>query len=151
MPIGPLVVSPMSADDLPAVMEIERSSFRHPWTPGLFLHELKLPFSRCRVLRPVDDAAHLAGYAIWWVVAEESELLNIAVHSNFRQKGAGRQLLAAWLADATAAAAEKLHLEVSPDNDSARKLYESAGFSVTGQRKNYYAQGEHALILSRSL
>ena len=41
-----LVFEPMVAADLPQVLEIERLAFANPWTPGLFLHELKLSFSR---------------------------------------------------------------------------------------------------------
>jgi ribosomal-protein-alanine N-acetyltransferase len=46
-------------------------------------------------------------------------------------------LLAAFIADATARGAHRLHLEVRHGNHAVR-LYENAGFEEVGRRFNYY-------------
>jgi hypothetical protein len=51
----------MIAADLPLVMELERLAFSNPWTPGLFLHELKLSFSRLHLARTADASPIKAG------------------------------------------------------------------------------------------
>ena len=43
-----------------------------------------------------------------------------------------------------------IYLEVRESNHSARALYESLGFTVSGTRKNYYRRGdghEHAVLM----
>ena len=46
-----LVIERMEEEDLPGVLAIERASFSVPWTEGMFLREMELPFSRLYVAR----------------------------------------------------------------------------------------------------
>ena len=142
--------APMVAADLPHVMEIERLSFASdPWTPGLFLHELKLDFSRLHLARTADAARRVVGYACWWLVGDEVHILNLAVHPSARGSGAGRALVQRILDDAIAHGAVSVSLEVRPGNDSALGLYRAMGFGQIGLRKNYYARGQDAAIMER--
>jgi len=138
----------MTAADLPEVLEIERAVFPQPWTKGMFVHELRVPFSRSRVARLPGAAHTLAGYVCWWVVGDEAEILNIAVNPGCRRIGVGRVLVRLVLDDVVERGASRVSLEVEPDNVSARKLYESFGFSAAGRRRNYYARGVDALIMA---
>lgn len=145
-----LEFSPMVAADLPQVMEIERLSFASdPWTPGLFLHELKLDFSRLHLARTADAAHRLVGYACWWLVGDEVHVLNLAVHPQARGSGAGRALVQRIVDDAVAHNAVSVSLEVRPENAPALGLYRAMGFTQIGLRKNYYARGEDAVIMER--
>ena len=145
-----LEFAPMVAADLPQVMEIERLSFASdPWTPGLFLHELKLDFSRLHLARTADADHRLVGYACWWLVGDEVHILNLAVHPRSRGRGAGRALVQRILDDARTHCATSVSLEVRPENASALALYRAMGFQQIGLRKNYYARGEDAVIMER--
>lgn len=144
-----LAIETMTSADLPEVMEIERLSFNSPWSQGLFLHELKVPFSRVRVMRLANNGRKLVGYVCWWVVGPEVHLLNLAVHPDYRRSGLGRTLLELVLGDAGAVHAESVSLEVETDNARAQSLYRSYGFEECGLRKNYYGRGQHALIMTR--
>ena len=145
-----LEFAPMVAADLPQVMEIERLSFTSdPWTPGLFLHELKLDFSRLHLARTADAARRLVGYACWWLVGDEVHILNLAVHPEVRSTGAGRALVQRILDDAVGHGATSVSLEVRPGNAAALGLYRAMGFSQIGLRKNYYGRGEDAVIMER--
>ena len=146
-----LSIEPMSVEDVPEVLDIERSVFPFPWTKGMFLHELKVPFSRSCVVRLCDGSRKLAGYVCWWVVGDEAEILNIAVDPSCRRLGIARTLVEHVSSDARARAATALHLEVERDNTAARRLYESLGFLESGLRRNYYAPGVDALIMTRPL
>jgi ribosomal-protein-alanine N-acetyltransferase len=42
-------------------------------------------------------------------------------------------------------------LEVRKSNEPARRLYEAAGFSVSGERAAYYADGEDAVLMHLDL
>jgi ribosomal-protein-alanine N-acetyltransferase len=145
-----LEFAPMVAADLPQVMEIERLSFASdPWTPGLFLHELKLDFSRLHLARTAGPERRLVGYACWWLVGDEVHILNLAVHPEARGSGAGRALVQRILDDAVAHGAVSVSLEVRPENAAALALYRATGFTRIGLRRNYYGRGEDAVIMER--
>jgi ribosomal-protein-alanine N-acetyltransferase len=82
-----------------------------------------------------------AGLAICRVVADEAELITLAVRSAHRRRGAARRMLAAVLDHVRAAGARTLFLEVATDNPAALKLYETAGFRTTGSRPAYFRRG----------
>jgi ribosomal-protein-alanine N-acetyltransferase len=147
----PFFFEPMTAEDLGDVMEIERLAFEAPWTPGLFLHELKLPFSCLIVARTANGGRTLIGYACWWTVGDEVHIHNLAVHPDYRRAGTGHALVEQVLADAAHRRVRSISLEVRSDNEAARQLYRSFGFTDRGVRKHYYGRGEDAIIMTREL
>lgn len=78
------------------------------------------------------------GMAICRVVADEAELLTVAVDPGHRRRGAARRLLDAVVAHARGGGARSLFLEVGADNPGARTLYDSLGFGIVGRRPGYY-------------
>jgi ribosomal-protein-alanine N-acetyltransferase len=146
-----LVFQQMLAEDLPQVMELERLAFPNPWTPGLFLHELKLSFSRLLLARGANGIGRLHGYVCWWVVGDEVHILNLAVHPDARRNGTGRALVERVIDDALEHGAASVSLEVRRGNEAAEALYRSMGFNPSGVRRNYYGQGEDAVIMERRL
>ena len=146
-----LVFERMVAADLPEVMELERLAFSKPWTPGLFLHELKLSFSRVYLARSGNGTRRLLGYVCRWVVGDEVHILNLAVHPDSRRAGTGRALVQHVLDDAAAHGAVSVSLEVGRSNAAAAALYRAMGFAETGLRRNYYGEGQDAVIMERRL
>jgi len=144
-----LVFEQMVAADLPQVMEIERLVFDAPWTPGLFLHELKLSFSRLHLARTGAGDRRVLGYVCWWLVGDEVHILNLAVHPDVRRGGTGRALVQRVLDDARAHQAGSVSLDVRHDNRAALALYTAMGFSAAGVRRNYYGAGVDAVIMER--
>lgn len=82
-----------------------------------------------------------AGLAICRVVADEAELITLAVRVAHRRRGMARHLLASVLDHVRAAAAKTLFLEVAIDNPAALRLYETTGFRATGGRPAYFRRG----------
>jgi [ribosomal protein S18]-alanine N-acetyltransferase len=146
-----LTFEPMCPEDLPEVLEIERRSFPQPWTPGLFLHELKVPFSRTTLIRASNGTRTTLAYVCRWLVGDEAHILNLAVHPDHRGRGLGRRLVELVVQEAQAAGARLVTLEVRRENAPARSLYRKLGFVDTGQRRNYYGRGEDAIIMSLAL
>lgn len=85
------------------------------------------------------------------VIADEAELLTLATDPAARRQGAGRALVAAFAQEAAARGATTAFLEVASDNAPARALYAATGWQQAGQRRNYYAQGVDALVLTLKL
>ncbi len=96
-----------------------------------------------------------AGFLLGRSVADEAELLTLAVSPAARRRGLGRKLVARFLYQARLRGADRAFLEVSASNSAAIALYESAGFERAGQRRGYYRTpaGEHldALVFARNL
>ena len=80
------------------------------------------------------------GMAICRVVADEAELLTVAVDPAHRRRGAARLLLDAVVDRVRDDGARTLFLEVGADNPGARTLYDSLGFRTAGRRAGYYAR-----------
>ncbi len=140
---------PMVAADLGEVMAIERASFRHPWSSNFFMEEIQVPCARS-VLAQVNNK--IVGYVLFWLLPEEIDIHNIAVHTGFRRQGIGQALLQRVIEQARKRDCSRVTLEVRVSNLGAQKLYESVGFVSQGLRKGYYSDdGEDALIMALEL
>jgi len=92
-----------------------------------------------------------AGFLLGRTVADEAELLTVAVSPEARRQGVGRALLAEFCATSRERGAASAFLEVASDNDPARALYLAEGWVEVGNRRNYYATGIDAILMHRSL
>ena len=88
----------------------------------------------------LTEGASDIGMAICRVVADEAELLTVAVDPAHRRCGAARLLLDAVVDRVRGDGARTLFLEVGADNPGARALYDSLGFTTAGRRAGYYAR-----------
>ena len=147
-----LVLRDMRREDLPAVLEIERRSFALPWSETFFEKELATPFARLVVaVEETAAGAPVVGYACRWRVSDEVHLLNVAIHPNHRGLGYGRELVGAVIAEARAARARVVSLEVRAGNVVARRLYRQLGFRDLGLRRGYYGPGQDAIVMELRL
>ncbi len=134
--------------DLTAVAEIERASFSDPWSAEEFGSVLKLEHTIFLVAVGADR--RIVGYVIAIAVADEGEIVNIAVDQSQRGHGLGGTLLDSALDEAGRRGAKSLFLEVRVSNTAARALYQSRGFEEVSRRKGYYrSPTEDALVLRR--
>ncbi len=128
-----------SAADIEAVNRVMRAAFDprfgEAWTPSQCLGMLSLPGVW---LTLANDDGRVIGFALTRAVADDAELLLLAVHPADRGRGVGLALLQRAMADAQGRGAARLCLEMRAGNDATR-LYASAGFVKCGERRNYYA------------
>ncbi len=82
--------------------------------------------------------AEPGGFALARVIADEAELLTLAVDPVARRQGLGRRLLAEFEETAQERGAARVFLEVSADNAAALALYTGTGYSESGRRRGYY-------------
>ena len=134
--------------DVRSLWEIEKLSYPAPWSLWCFLAEYANSKSTILVAGPPPPGDwETWGYIIYWVVAEEMHLLNLAVHPTHRRRGISRSLLSTALVQARNQGATVVWLEVRPSNRAALALYQSIGFEEVGVRPGYYTDnGEDALI-----
>ena len=124
--------------DLPAVMMVMDDSFDprfgEAWTASQCAGLLPLPGVWLALAR---DGDAIVGFSLSRIIMDEAELLLLAVRRGQQGRGIGRALLADFAAAAVGRRARRLHLEVRDGNPAAR-LYEQAGYSLAGRRRDYY-------------
>lgn len=132
-------IEPLTVADAARCAELERVLFPgdDPWSAQAFRDEIRI--GHHYLAARVDD--RLVGYAGLAFVASpphaEAEVHTIGVDPGHQNRGIGRALLHGLLAAADEVAATVL-LEVRTDNDAAKALYASEGFTVVGLRRRYY-------------
>jgi ribosomal-protein-alanine N-acetyltransferase len=138
----------MQAGDLPPVLAIEKKVYTFPWTLGIFQDCLRVGYS-CWLLE-MDRT--VIGYGVMSVVIDESHILNLCIHPDWRGRGLGRKLIMRLLKIARQHGAEMAYLEVRESNQVALALYRNLGFEEVGRRQDYYPAinggREDALVMS---
>jgi len=136
--------------DLERVVAIERAAFTDPWSRKAFLELLAQPHVRAVAVDGPDGL--LAGYAMASVVADQGEILNLAVDPDSRRRGLGHMLLTSLLDMFRREGAGAVYLEVRQSNAAALHLYQGAGFRQVSTRRAYYRNPtENALTMALQL
>lgn len=133
----------MTPTDLAALHAACFAAHPRPWSAAEFADLLASPLNFL-LSRP-------QGFLLGRTVADEAELLTLAVAPAARRQGIGAALLADFAATSRVRGATVAFLEVASDNAPAIALYTGAGWSRAGQRRNYYAPGIDALLLRHGL
>jgi len=94
-----------------------------------------------------EGDGRVRGFIIGRQMADEAEVLNLAVAPLARRKGQGGALLKGALDAFRRRGASRVFLEVRESNLAARAFYAKHGFSQTGKRLKYYRKPEEAAIV----
>jgi ribosomal-protein-alanine N-acetyltransferase len=134
-----LRIEPGSSDDLDAVMKIMNSAFGRTYGEAWTRSQLAgiLPMAGVTLMVARDVGGGTVGFSLSRTVADESELLLLAVPPARHRGGIGRTLLDHFVDQARDDGASRVHLEVR-DGNPAVTMYQGAGFSPVGRRRNYY-------------
>jgi len=81
---------------------------------------------------------NLCGLIILRAVADQSEIITLAVTPTQRRSGVARQLVSAACEMLTQQGVAVVFLEVAEDNIAAIELYRTSGFVPIGRRSAYY-------------
>jgi ribosomal-protein-alanine N-acetyltransferase len=97
------------------------------WQAAEFADLLAKPHIQC--------LTEAGGFALIQTIADEAELLTLAVSPAHQRQGIAQQLMTRWISKSVASTA---FLEVAADNRAAIALYSKNGFTRSGLRKGYY-------------
>lgn len=143
-----LILRPAVTEDVPALAELEKSSFSDPWSERLLAETMESVYDEVWVLALADGT--LAGYLNARFLGDEGELMRIAVRPDLRGFGYSRKLMERLVKSAGEKGAKDLTLEVRAGNAPALNLYKSWGFQAEAVRKDYYRNPrEDAVIMWR--
>ena len=107
-------------------------------------NEICLAQSRLFVLTATNPKTAVVAALLCWRVADELEVIDVAVEPQFRRQGLATRLLQEAFQHEQGA--RSAFLEVRSSNLEARALYIELGFRLNGHRKSYYSDGEDAAL-----
>jgi len=96
-------------------------------------------------------ATECVGYCVIQRSSLVVNIVKLVVAPHCRRQGIGRALLAHAVESARAGRAQACTLHVDTNNEPAKQLYLSLGFSVSGRRDDYYKPGRHAFSMELQL
>ena len=128
-------IGPAGDPDIDAIAALHGASFEAGWSADTFA-ELLSGAGVC--LWAAREGRVLSGFVLARMVADEAEILTIAVAGPYRGQRLGERLMEQVVVGALARGAASLFLEVAEDNHSAISLYARMGFSEVGRRPAYY-------------
>jgi ribosomal-protein-alanine N-acetyltransferase len=146
------LVEPATLRDATALAQIHGASFHRGWGESEFESMLA---ERNTLVHRLRMGRKTIGFSVSRLGADEAEILSIAVAKSHRGRGLSNNLLLTHLGHLAGRGIRTVFLEVEENNQPARRLYETAGFSVVGRRERYYRQGGgealDALLMRRDL
>jgi ribosomal-protein-alanine N-acetyltransferase len=142
----------MDVRDLAEVHAIEVRSFSNPWHKTTFLGEIQNRSVAYPYVAVSDPDHRIIGYVLFWLIDDEAQINNIAVHPDHRGKRIGEELVRFALDKIRHLGGTFVTLEVRQSNTAAIKLYHKLGFTLLGVRKGYYSNpSEDADVMSFDL
>ena len=91
------------------------------------------------------------GYLIGWSASGAAEIERVGVLPQVRGQGIGAVLVREAVAAFANRGGREVWLEVRADNQAARALYRKCDFEENGVRRNYYDDGEDAVLMKREI
>lgn len=134
----------LKASDVDDLIELEQLCFDYNWTREQFLMGLERGIYTILGKR-VDGI--LVGYMAFSTIEDEMEILNLAVHPDYRRHGLGTALLQRAFEICVKKGIAKSFLDVKKSNIAAIRLYTNFGYTQFGVRKKYYPDTKEDALL----
>ena len=142
---GPFEVREFRAEDAAAASEIlQEAREAAGWSRQALLEFMPLPGA---VALMSERAGRPTGFVLGRLVADEAEVLNLAVREECRRKGEGRALVEELLLRFAKSGVSRVFLEVRESNRGAIGFYERMGFRQSGRREDYYREPREAALV----
>lgn len=139
-------VRKMELNDVSNVGKVEAASYMNPWPQDIFFRELAENDHAHYFVAMLES--HVIGYGGMWLVLDDAQITNIAVHPSYRGNKYGEKLFKHMIDFGLNHGMKRLSLEVRKSNTVAQRMYEKFGLVRGGIRKNYYTDdGEDAVVM----
>ena len=143
-----IVIRRVDEESAVALAALHQATFVRGWNAQDIASMLAVAGTQIFVAEIVGEAV---GFILTRSILDQAELVSIATISSQRKLGVASKLLAKAIDETKLLGAAQMFLEVAERNTSAMQMYAKLGFVKTGLRKAYYADGDNAVLMARSL
>ena len=140
---------PFSPTDIPSVVGIVKESLGESYPPSLYLTVSNLWCEGFLVL--VENGRIVGFVAAVPSGTKVTRVLMLAVLPHMRGQSIGQRLMRDLYSNSLARGCDTVILEVRKSNQGAISFYEKQGFTVYGEMKNFYSNGEDAYKMMKVL
>ena len=136
--------------DIEGIYEVERTCFSTPWSKEALLDDLEVK-DKLYLVAEAEDGK-IIGYAGSWLVLDEGQITNIAIHPEYRRAGYGAKMTRKLTQMLHKRGMKHIFLEVRVSNIAAQAMYRRLGFTAVGVRKQFYSDPiEDGLIMTKEM
>ena len=146
--ITKMEIHTMRLRDLEEIKDILQTDFDDFWSFEIFKEEIVNTNSNYLVLKYDDEIMCYGGIKI---ILDEANIMNIVTKKDKRNHGFARFILNELINISKEENCTSITLEVRENNMPAIHLYELFDFIEVGRRKNYYKNGDTAILMTRKL
>ena len=130
----------LKPDDARELAMLHARAFDIPWSPAALRSELAKPSVFGLGLIAPDAPDELISFVLFQRALDEAEMLTLATDPDYQKRGHAKALLKAAFESLKERGVARSLLDVAANNPNALALYQQAGFSEDGRRKDYYKQ-----------
>jgi len=130
-----LLITPVGAEAVARLLEIENQCFRNPWSKHHFTSAINSPQMHVCAYHQEDSTA---GYTVLYIIKDVLVIANLAVSPDHRRKGIGEDLLNYGLELGKSQGCGSSILDVRQSNTTAVSLYKKANYIIIGINRGYY-------------
>lgn len=138
-------------EDAPSFAAIDEATRDEAWTARGYGESLLSELNRGWVCHPRGKGDEVLAFCLFAVLGPEAELQVIAVRPDAQRQGIARRLLSNAFTTLRDVRVKQVFLEHRRSNAAAEGLYSDLGFTLSGQRRRYYSDGEDAVVRTLKL
>lgn len=143
-----MIIRKANLDDVEAIVSLDQEVLQTNWHETLYAESIVLKDTQSLVL---DHEGRLIGYLIYRNIGGDFEIIQLALNKAYQRQGLASMMIDYMIQDAQSSNIEFIYLEVEMDNLPALNLYKKYGFEAIHQRKNYYGQGQDAIVMRKEM
>ena len=141
-----VVLRPAVPEDIGAILDLQRQAPEAAaWSEADYAGLFSTDGALCFVAE--EEKGKAVGFLLGRQMADEVEILNLAVASVWRRQGIGRRLVDEVMARGQAQGVRQWWLEVRASNQGALAFYAALGFVEARRRPQYYRHPTEDAVL----
>ena len=139
-----MTIKSLSKQSVSQILELYDGNFSDGWSQNM----LNSGFDGGRLFAfGVFNEQQLVGVITFSLGVDDADIEGVVVDKNYRGKGLAQSLIESAHSFIKEKGIQKVLLEVRQTNTPAINLYQKVGYKQISVRKNYYSDGENALVL----
>lgn len=156
-----VIIKHAEPDNLPSVIEINRSELPENYPPSFFMDLLER-FPNYFLVAILAKTNEVIGYVICRIetgfpseggfsIIRKGHIVSLAVKKPFHGRGIGTMLMKSVLEEMIRNSIDESYLEVRINNENAIRLYKKLGYKIVRELPHYYLDGTTGLLMVKKL